>query len=135
MKRELEWADSGQLYARECAANTWYALGAVRARQRNRADAEKAFQRALTISPRHASVLAALRGEGQGVGIDAAIGQAVLLARGNRHADAARVYREAVEQAPPGYAGWMLPVEPMIHPLAHREIWADALALIAVRAT
>jgi len=46
-----------------------------------------------------------------------------------------RVSREAVAQAPPGPAGWLLPVEPLLNPLAHREIWAGTLALVRLRAT
>ena len=136
LKAELGWVDSGQMFARECAANTWYALGAVYLRQRKRAEAEAAFKRALTIDAGHVSALAVLKGEaGPAIrGMDAAIGQAIVLARGNRHADAARVYREAVAQAPPGYAGWMLAVEPTLHPQAHPELWSDALTLVRTRA-
>jgi DNA-binding winged helix-turn-helix (wHTH) protein/Tfp pilus assembly protein PilF len=154
-RRELSCADSGHLYARECAANTWYALGAVLLRQRKRKHAEDAFTRVLTIAPGHVSAAAVLRGEAASVlsnpasafaeapadkktglhRMDAALSEAIVLARGNRHADAARVYREAVAQMPPGPAGWLLPVEPLLHPLAHREIWADALAMIRIRAT
>jgi hypothetical protein len=67
--------------------------------------------------------------------MDKAVGHAIVLARSSRHGEAARVYREAVAQAPPGFAGWMLPVEPLLNPLAHRTIWSEALALVRVRAT
>jgi len=137
LQRELSWADSGQLYARECAANTWYALGAVYLRQRKPAESELAFGRALTIAPRHVSATAALHREvpPTASAIDAAIGQAIILARCQRHADAARVYSEAVAQAPPGSAGWQLPVEPLLNPLANVEVWGEALALVRMRAT
>ena len=144
LKRELSWADSGQLYAREAAANTWYALGALSQRQRKRHEAEGAFMRALTIAPYHVPATAALRGEvlpgppngGHYAGnIDAAIGEAIVLAQRQRHAEAARAYLDGVSKAPPGSAGWQLPVEPTLNALAHREIWDDVLALIRVRAT
>ena len=67
--------------------------------------------------------------------LDAALGQAIVLARGNRNADAARVYAAAIAQAPRGSVGWLLPVEPLLHPLGHREIWDEALTMIRVRAT
>ncbi len=136
LTRELDWADSGQLHARECAANTWYALGAIRLRQKQRSEAEAAFTRALTISPGDVSASAALHGvvPSSASRMESATGQAIVLARGNRHSDAARVYREAVTNAPPGFAGWMLAVEPMLNPLARREVWADVLALIRTRA-
>lgn len=136
LRRELPWADSGQVYARECAANTWYALGAVHVRQHRRQEADLAFTRALAIAPRHVSATAAFRGEvpPRLTAVDSALGQAIILARSNRHADAARVYRDAIAGAPPGCAGWQLPVEPLINPLAHREHWDDVLGIIRRRA-
>ena len=137
LTRELSFADSGQLYARECAANTWYALGAVRLRQQKRVEAAEAFTRALTIVPTHVSASAGLRGKlpSSAAGIDAAVGHSIVLARANRHGEAARVYAEAIAQAPPGPAGWLLPVEPLLNPLAHGEMWAETLALVRLRAT
>lgn len=137
LARELGSADSGQLYARECAANTWYALGAVRLRQHKRDEAEDAFRRALTIAPCHVSAAAALRGQvlSSSTASDAFVGRAIALVRAERHADAARVYREAVSQAPPGPAGWLLPVEPLLNPRARPDIWAETLALVRLRAT
>jgi DNA-binding winged helix-turn-helix (wHTH) protein/Tfp pilus assembly protein PilF len=46
-ERELSFEHAGQLYARECAANTWYAIGALRLRQGRPADAHAAFARAI----------------------------------------------------------------------------------------
>jgi DNA-binding winged helix-turn-helix (wHTH) protein len=137
LKRELLWADSGQLYARACAANTWYALGALCRRQRKQREAEAAFTRALTIAPLHVSATAALRGEVPTTAgpMEMAIGEAIMLVHRERHADAARVYREAVARAPRGSAGSLLPVEPTLNPHARREVWADALAMIRARAT
>jgi tetratricopeptide (TPR) repeat protein len=136
-KRELSWVDSGQVYARQNASNTWYALGALCLRQRKRREAEAAFTRALTIAPLHPFATAALRGEvpSSAKPMDAAIGQAIILALRHRHADAARVYREAVAREPSGPAGYQLPVEPTLNALAHRDVWDDVLALIRMRAT
>ena len=137
LMRELAWADCGQLYARECASNTWYALGAFRLHQQKRAEAAEAFTRALAIAPLHVPATAALRGTVPAAArpADAFIGQAIVLACANRHADAARVYCEAVAQRPPGAAGWLLPVEPMLNPRAHAELWAGALTVIRARAS
>jgi DNA-binding winged helix-turn-helix (wHTH) protein len=137
LKRELSWADSGQLYARTCAANTWYALGALLRRQRQHREAEAAFTRALTIAPLHVSATAALRGDvpTSAGPMEAAVGQAIILVHNERHADAACVYRQAVAAAPRGSAGSLLPVEPTLNPHARREVWADALAMIRARAT
>jgi DNA-binding winged helix-turn-helix (wHTH) protein len=166
LRRELPSADSGLLYARECAANTWYAIGAVALRQQKRTEANEAFKRALTIAPHHVSATAVLYGkppasvdgpakaghylEGPPEGghyespakaghyerrMESALGQAIVLARGNRNAEAARVYGDAIARAPRGSVGWLLPVEPLLHPLGHREIWDEALTMIRVRAS
>src|SRR6185503_6686508 len=42
--RELANEASGHLYARECCANTWYAIGAVRLRRGETSEARAAFQ-------------------------------------------------------------------------------------------
>ena len=137
LTRELPSAEGNQIYARECGANTWYALGAVRRRQRREAEAAHAFVRALAIAPVHVPAMAALRGEvpQMAAGMERALGESIVLARGNRHGDAARVYLEALTAQPPGAAGWILPVEPTLNPQARPEIWAEALALVRLRAT
>jgi DNA-binding winged helix-turn-helix (wHTH) protein len=139
LTRELAWSDSGQVYARECAANTWYALGAVHRRQGKRDDSAAAFARVLTIAPCHVSAVAAVRGEVPASGlhnpVDVALAQAIVLVRANRHADAARVFTDALAASAVPAAGWLLPVEPFLHPLEHRHLWAEALALVRVRAT
>ena len=137
LKRELLWADSGQLYARACAANTWYTLGALSRRQRKHQEAEAAFARALTIAPLHPSATAALRSEvpTSASPMEAAVGRAIILVHHERHVDAARVYREAVARAPRGSAGSLLPVEPTLNPHARPEVWADVLASIRARAS
>ena len=52
--------------------------------------------------------------------MEAALGQAIVLARGNRNAEAARVYGDAIAHAPRGSVGWLLPVEPLLHPRSAR---------------
>ena len=67
-------------------------------------------------------------------GIDAAIVSAVILALEGKHDAAARLCRDALVQADPGSAGWMLPVEPLLHVAAHPEAWAQPLATLRERA-
>ena len=52
-ERELGNESSGHLYARECCANTWYAIGALHLRDRRFDDAAAAFSAALQRVPRH----------------------------------------------------------------------------------
>lgn len=128
--------DSGQVYARVCAANAWYSLGAILHRQGKRTDADDAFARALVVNPSHVPASVALRGEvpSSATGINVVIGRAILLARGNRHEEAARLFRHGLAQAPPGHAGWILPVEPMLNAMGHRDCWDDVLARVRMRA-
>jgi tetratricopeptide (TPR) repeat protein len=156
---ELTFVEGGQLYARECAANTWYALGAIRLRQKCREEAEHAFCNALDVAPGHPFAAAALgppfaeasafakapadKTGGKPVPtledrdprfVDAAIASAVGLVRAGRHADAAQAYREAVLKSTLPSAGWILPVEPLINPASHPDVWADTLAIVRQRA-
>jgi DNA-binding winged helix-turn-helix (wHTH) protein len=132
--------EGGQLYARECAANTWYALGAIRLRQRRHDDAEAAFASALDVAPGHLFAASALGRSIPSVGnddpraLDAALAGAVRLTRAGQHCEAAKAYRDAVVGSPLPNAGWILPVEPLIDPGSRPDIWADTLALVHHRA-
>jgi DNA-binding winged helix-turn-helix (wHTH) protein/Tfp pilus assembly protein PilF len=143
---ELAFEDEGQLYARECCANTWYALGAVRLREGNRAEAAAAFHEALERVPGHPLALvgvrattpdarasaATLRGEHA---VDAAIVEAAALALEGRHADAAQRCAQALARAEPGAAGWLVPVDPLLQAIVHRDSWAPALTILRDRAS
>jgi len=86
------------------------------------------------IAPLHVQATAALTGRVVGRGIDAALGQSIVFSLQNRHSDAARVFRDAVSQMPPGPAGGQFPVEPIVNPLARPDVWSDVLANIRLRA-
>jgi DNA-binding winged helix-turn-helix (wHTH) protein len=135
-ERELSCADTGQVYGPLCAANTCYAIGAIRWRQRRPDAANAAFEKARSIAPFHASATAALLGElpPSASPVDRVLGEAIVFARGNRHCDAARLCLAALAQAPPCAAGWILPVEPILNPPAHAGIWLETLALLRTRA-
>jgi DNA-binding winged helix-turn-helix (wHTH) protein len=152
LTRELDSPHRRHVYARECRANTWYALGALRLRQGRRPgwreDACAAFHEALKAVRGHAGAAAALgldprpalalsdvegpRRSDAGA-IHLAMAQAIALARAGRHRDAAGACTGALTQAPPGPAGWLLPVEPMLDPAARPDIWAGTLALLRTR--
>ena len=57
---ELSTEGSGQLYARECCANTWYAIGALRVQQHDRKAAVAAFEETVRRVPMHPLAHAAL---------------------------------------------------------------------------
>ena len=167
-ERELASEHAGHLYARECSANTWYALGALRRRQGHAAEAAAAFQQALDRVPAHPLArvgvsaaggadpapprlrsiehaatdgAAARRAFGAEVAappalsVDSALVRAAQLVVAGAHADAARLVDDALAQAPDGNAGWLLPIEPLLHVSTHPDLWARALARLRNRAS
>jgi DNA-binding winged helix-turn-helix (wHTH) protein len=135
--RELEFEGDGQLYARECAANTWYAIGAIHLLAGRREHADAAFREALNRVPGH-PLAGALCGATQHLAttnnVDVAMATAAALVLLGKHNDAARLCGEALVQAESGPAGWILPVEPLLKPLRHLDAWARTLAILRDRA-
>jgi DNA-binding winged helix-turn-helix (wHTH) protein len=144
LERELSFEVSGHLYARECCANTLYAIGAIHTRAQRRREAATAFQQALARVPRHPLASLALGmitpdapGTAPGVpspSFDAAVGQAIVLVGAGDPASAARRVGQALAAAPPGNAGWLLPVEPLLNVAAAPDVWAPVLARLRTRA-
>src|SRR5262245_3194674 len=141
LTRELAAHHHGQSYARDGIATTWYTLGALHHRQGRRHEAAAAFKEALTVVPGHLCATAALGDDPPPARrwqdphtIDLTLAQAITLARAGRHCDAAHLCADAVAQAPPGCAGWVLPVEPTLNPTARPDIWAATLAILRNRA-
>jgi DNA-binding winged helix-turn-helix (wHTH) protein/Tfp pilus assembly protein PilF len=144
--RELAIADPGHVYGRECGANTWYGIGALSLRQGRQDEACSAFQEALRINPGHALAtlglaaarrepdITALRPSSALSAIDGAMARAAVLALQGKHHEAAGLCRDALLQTEPGSAGWLLPVEPLLHVTARHEAWARTLATLRDRA-
>jgi DNA-binding winged helix-turn-helix (wHTH) protein/Tfp pilus assembly protein PilF len=147
---ELSFESAGHLYGRECCANTWYAIGALRLRQNRLADARLAFQRAVervAVHPLAHIALAALSEAGGTVSappragsvrerggiIDAALCKAAALTLRGDDAAAAAIVHSALAEAPPGGSGWQLPVEPLLNVTAHPQTWAPALERLRAR--
>jgi len=140
--RELAAEAGGHLYTRECCANVWYAIGAMRWRAGDRPAAHEAFAQALRRVERHplASIMAAGAppSEGprttriHGSPVDAAIVHAVALTAAGRGDGAVPVVDAALAAAPEGNGGWILPVEPMLQ--AGGPEWAPVLARLRNRA-
>jgi DNA-binding winged helix-turn-helix (wHTH) protein len=149
-ERELSFERSGHLYARECGANTWYAIGSLRLREGRRSDAVEAFSRALervAIHPMARAGLAAATsantrsatgsagGRQAAAGsIEAAMAGASPLVLAGAHDEAARLVDAALASAPPGNAGWLTPIEPLLNVSAHPAAWAHVLAHLRTRA-
>ena len=151
--RELANETSGHLYARECCANTWYAIGAVRLRQGQTSDARAAFQQTLDRLPIHPmaragmAVVASREGltprrpastpTGTQHSVDVAIARAAasLLIGGEAFLpDAVHDVDAALASAPPGNAGWLIPVEPLLGVYFRADAWGGVLARLRTRA-
>ena len=155
-QRELAFEATGHLYGRECAANTWYAIGAVLLRQGRRHEAAAAFDHALERVPKHLLAMiglavahdsAAAREDlhhgitqriaqltDAGLAVDAATGRAALIATTGAPDEGAPLLNEALSSAPPGSAGWTLPVEPLLKVAAHEHAFSLVLARLRTRA-
>jgi len=143
-RRELDSAHKSQLYARECLANTCYSMGAVFLHRGRDQEARTAFQDAFKYIDCHSFArvgLAALNGSlpavipcQPGDSVDATMVTAAALALGGNHAEAAALFLDSIKHAEPGPAGWLLPVEPLLHVPGQPETWAEALAIVRLRA-
>jgi len=142
-ERELSFENEHHLYARECAANTWYAIGALRLRQGRREEAKAAFERALERVATHSLALVGLAATGSRHPIEPQppappfnliLCLAAQRALAGDHAAAASIVEDALASAPPGNAGWLLPIEPLLDVGARPDCWARALARLRNRA-
>lgn len=144
--RELANEASGHLYARECCANTWYAIAALRAGDGDRPGAANALQQALARVPAHplvTAVLAAWREpstplssgtDPEPISPDRLIAAAVHTMAAGGSVDLQPAVAGALRAAPPGSALWWLPVEPLLGVWRDRERWSEALAVLRNRA-
>lgn len=156
-ERELALESRGHVYARECAANTWYAKGAVYLRHGNHDAARAAFGETLARVGRHPMAhagLAILHGaDGRAAAarvvgpddvavseaggarpVEAAFARAALLRWAGDVPGAVGLVAAALRAAPSGNAGWLLPIEPLLGVASARDVWAPALAVLHLRA-
>jgi DNA-binding winged helix-turn-helix (wHTH) protein/Tfp pilus assembly protein PilF len=135
-EQELAGESGGHMYARECCANTWYAIGALQLRQGRTDEAALAFARALDRVAHHPLALAALNRDPIAT-VDpqtVALARAVRLALGGSHPAAVRTIGEALAAADEGNALWVLPIEPLLHVSARPDLWAEPLVRLRSRA-
>ena len=155
-RRELAFEACGQLYGRECAANTWYAIGVVHLRQGRPHEATDAFEQALRRVPGHVLAMIGLLAAHDapphaaslqenvtrrisqlahaGLNVDAAVARAALLAISGAAEDGAPLLDEALSHASPGSAGWTIPVDPLLNVTTREQAFALVLARLRTRA-
>jgi DNA-binding winged helix-turn-helix (wHTH) protein len=145
-ERELAHEAQHHLYARECCANAWYAIGALHLRRGGHQDAAHAFHQAVQRVARHpaAVVLSATEPAVPPVTaraasidrsiIDVALAQAIGLVVAGGHVEAAACLDRALAHVEAGGHGWLLPVEPMLGISRHPEVWVAVLAQLRSRA-
>ena len=162
-ERELAAEGSGQLYARECCANTWYAIGALEFWRGRFDEAREAFDRALervAIHPMASIGLAAVRRHASAAysgadgmlavdptrasPVDAAMWQAahILVETGSadpgasseRRRRASAIVETALAAIPPSSAGWLIPLDPLLRVQTAPDAWVAVLAQLRAHA-
>lgn len=157
--RECQNESNGSLYAREFAVNAWDARGSAHLAHGDAAQALAAYREALTRLPTHARsrlgeqlALERLGRRDDAAQSGARVADAVAqLTRGQRLSEAAIVtaanlaargqgdeacatLERLLVSAPPGFAGWTIPVEPLLAPLRGSAPFERVLAILAERA-
>jgi hypothetical protein len=146
-ERELALESGGHLYARECSAQAWYAKGACLLRGGDVDAARLAFGEALSRVPRHPMAIAGMAIAGGAPvasaptldsdasrGVDVALAHAALLIAGGDAPVAAQSVATALDRAPVGNAGWLIPVEPLLAVSENKSAWTSTLAVLRARA-
>jgi DNA-binding winged helix-turn-helix (wHTH) protein/tetratricopeptide (TPR) repeat protein len=158
LDRERQLAEPQRLYGREFAMNAFAGRGACLLRARRIGEAAEAFRQALAVYPDHAQsnlgLSLALRAADTGDRtdramlkfrgaldvlsktrpIEAAMARGHLLAAEGRAAEASAILCTMLDDATPGFAGWTLPIEPLLLQLGPTEAFAPALKKLSERA-
>jgi TolB-like protein len=156
--REQEFAEPHRLYGREYEMSACYVRGTCLLRLERIEQAADCFKRALALYPDHAqshlgSVIAARATGARDVAedawnrtntilgtlrttrpIEAAIVHGHMLAVDGRPQDADAVLCRALDDAPPGFAAWTLPVEPLLLQTTRPKDIKSALLRLSNRA-
>lgn len=158
LDRERQLAEPHRLYGREFSMNSFCGRGACLLRAGRANEAADAFRQALTLYPDHAQshfgLSLALGAAGaheaaaaetlrvqEAAGtlsanrpIEAAVVRSHLLTAEGRAAEASAVLCTMLDGAPPGFAAWTLPIEPLLLQPGPAEAFAPALARLSERA-
>ena len=156
--RELLLADTHRLYGREYAMAALQGRGFALLGAGRHQDAAEAFTRALDLYPQSVPSTLGLAHTLRGLGLDAAaarafveadhavgsltrrrpiesaIARSQLLSAQGQLSEAAQVLERLLAEAPPGFAAWTLPIDPLLRPLHDLRGFAKVLVRLADRA-
>ena len=156
--REQQLAEPHRLYSREYKTSSLCGRGAGLLRAGRPQEAAECFRRALRFYPEHAQsnlgLSVALRAMGSAEAaeaawrdarsvldtlavtrpIEAAVVRSQVLAVEGKPQEANAVLCKALDDAPPGFAAWTLPVEPLLLQVAGPETLTGALQRLSERA-
>jgi DNA-binding winged helix-turn-helix (wHTH) protein/Tfp pilus assembly protein PilF len=150
--REAELAQPHRLYGREYTLHAALGRGAALLQAGRRDAAAEQFHHALAAYPHHPLAHAGLAlATGAGFAWSradealatlarsrprfAALTRGLVQAATGRTGEGVETLLKAVREAPPGYAGWWLPVEPMLRQTVEREALDRVMAAVAERAS
>jgi tetratricopeptide (TPR) repeat protein len=155
---EVRLADPHSLYGREYVMGALQGRGFACLRASRYQDAVDAFARALTLYPKsvpsHLGLAQALRGAGRDADaeralveadqavvilmhrrpVESAIARAQCLAGRDQGHEAVRVLERLLVDAPPGFAGWTVPIDPLFRSLHNLSTFTNVLGRLAERA-
>jgi DNA-binding winged helix-turn-helix (wHTH) protein len=140
---ELALEDSGHMYAREMAANTWSAIGACELGRGNHARARQAFDESIARVPAHAMSSAGLLildggappfASAAPLSFDQVVANAAVLVSQGDVDGAVAMVANALAAAPPGATGWRLPIEPLLCVPQNADAWAPVMIKVRERA-
>jgi DNA-binding winged helix-turn-helix (wHTH) protein len=156
--REREFVDLHRLYGREYAMEASQGRGFALLRAGRPHEAADAFQRALELYPHVVSAHLGLAEAWRALGLDAradqviaradhlvttleehrpieaAVARAQVLAATKRSIEATHQLARLLAEAPPGFAAWTLPIDPLLRRLRAVPEWATVLRRLAERA-
>lgn len=158
-ERETQGESTGQVYGAEFVVNAWHGKGCAHLRLDEPDAAAAAFGEALARQPRHArsrlALSLALDRAGRATEAaeaaaqvtdalgalvqagrlpEAALVSAIQAAVAGRQDEANAVLERLLSESPPGYAGWTIPVEPLLTPLHGTPGFDRVLAMLGERA-
>jgi adenylate cyclase len=156
--RERQLVELHRLYGREYAMEASQGLGFALLQAGRPAAAANAFQRALELYPHIVSAHLGLAEAWRALGLEAradqaiaranhlvttlenhrpiegAVAQAQVFAVTGRWIEAARQLGRLLAEAPPGFAAWTLPIDPLLRPLRSVPEWITVLRRLNERA-